>query len=857
MNTGRMNSRLPRGMRPLVVILLYVCAAAAISPPPFASQSSEPEPFPQSAWTAIAHGRTADAEAQARARPADDASAAAVLAHIAMASGKHDEALAMLEPAAARAPAGDAAVELGLLLQRVGRMQAASEHLQRVLRHVSTGASDGASVYRAARAAHALGRVQDANSLYRSAAAPRTTPAIETAWGTLFLETHNHPEAVKSFQQALKLDPQWAPAHVGLARTLSDDDPPAAAAAAERALEIDPRLASAHRLLAELDLDNTRYEQARERIDRVLAANPQDLDALSLVAAIAYVKDDRAKFDAGVKHVLGINPAFGEVYRVAAQLAAQNYRFEEAVVLSRDAIALDPTNHRAHAELGMHLMRTGDEAEAKRSLDRAHNDFPFNRVTYNLLLLLDKLEKFTVVEDDEIILKMDPGEAPVIKEYALPLAKEALRTLSARYGFTPKLPILVEIFPVHDDFAVRTLGLPGMIGALGACFGRVVTLDSPKARPPGTFSWQATLWHEMAHVITLQMSRQRVPRWLTEGISVHEEMRARPEWGRDMEVPFALALERGKALKLRDLNSGFTQPDTIALAYFQAALLVDHIASTHGEAKLQALVRSYGEGLEGEAAVTKTLGASFDQLQASFDKALDVRFASVRAALQDVAAGRGRGALALPGGEGAGVEQLRAAAAARPGSYVAQLALGRALAAAGDRAAFEPLEKAAALVPMATGEDSPHAIMAKLAERLGDTARAVKEYRLLLAQDHTTIDHARSLAALAEKIGDESSLALAHDRIVALDPFDPQAHTGLGRLAVKRKDAVIAMREFRAALAAGPIDRAAAHCDLGESYLLAGRLADAKREALAALEIAPSFERAQDLLLKTIGGGRP
>ena len=49
--------------------------------------------------------------------------------------------------------------------------------------------------------------------------------------------------------------------------------------------------------------------------------------------------------------------------------------------------------------------------------------------------------------------------------------QEALKTLSARYGFTPKGPILVEIFPVHDDFAVRNLGLPGMIGALGAFSG--------------------------------------------------------------------------------------------------------------------------------------------------------------------------------------------------------------------------------------------------------------------------------------------------------------------------------------------------------------------------------------------------
>jgi tetratricopeptide (TPR) repeat protein len=163
---------------------------------------------------------------------------------------------------------------------------------------------------------------------------------------------------------------------------------------------------------------------------------------------------------------------------------------------------------------------------------------------------------------------------------------------------------------------------------------------------------------------------------------------------------------------------------------------------------------------------------------------------------------------------------------------------------------------------MAIGDDSPHAVMASLAEKLGDTARAIKEYQLLLAQDHTAVEPARRLAALATKSAPPAVLALAYSRVVAIDPFDAQGHTILGRLALETRDAETAMREFKAALAIGPADKASAHCDLGESYLLAGRAADAKKEALAALEIAPTFERAQELLLKSIqsapaGGAGP
>ena len=120
------------------------------------------------------------------------------------------------------------------------------------------------------------------------------------------------------------------------------------------------------------------------------------------------------------------------------------------------------------------------------------------------------------------------------------------------------------------------------------------------------------------------------------------------------------------------------------------------------------------------------------------------------------------------------------------------------------------------------------------------------------------MDAARRLAALAEKTSAQPVLMQAYERIVAIDPFDPAAHRGLGQLALKNKQPETAVREFKAALAIGPADKASAHCDLGEAYLLANRPADAKAEALAALEIAPSFDRAQELLLRSIkGSGAP
>ena len=190
------------------------------------------------------------------------------------------------------------------------------------------------------------------------------------------------------------------------------------------------------------------------------------------------------------------------------------------------------------------------------------------------------------------------------------------------------------MFPKHDDFAVRTVGLPGMIGALGACFGRVVTLDSPKARPPGDFNWAPTLWHELAHVMTLQLSKQRVPRWLTEGISTYEEKLGSPAWGREGELSFVAAYGHGEHMSLRELNAAFQDPEKISLAYYEASILTEHIVGKYGMGALRKLLVTYGEGLEGEAALKAGLGVDIDTLQADFDKLLAAKYGSVVRALK-------------------------------------------------------------------------------------------------------------------------------------------------------------------------------------------------------------------------------
>jgi tetratricopeptide (TPR) repeat protein len=307
-----------------------------------------------------------------------------------------------------------------------------------------------------------------------------------------------------------------------------------------------------------------------------------------------------------------------------------------------------------------------------------------------------------------------------------------------------------------------------------------------------------------------------------------------------MEVSFAHALNENKILKLDVLNEGFQDPKMISLAYYEASLVVEHMVDTYGESKLHDLLRAYGEGLETEDAIKEAMGVTLAQLQTSFDARLEKQYAAIRAALK---------APDLKGKPSA--EELQKMAEGNSGSFAIQMRLAEALHQKKDFAgAIAALERAAKLIPAANGDNNPNKLIATIALEQKDNTRAIRALEDVLLVDHSDVESARKLADLLAPLKDDARAENAYRRLVAIDPFDVQAETALGKLALKKKDAKTAIQAFRSALASNPPDRAEAHADLADAYVLAGQWADAKQQTLAALEIAPAFERAQDLLLK-------
>ncbi|HLA40754.1 MAG TPA: hypothetical protein VJ417_12200, partial [Candidatus Glassbacteria bacterium] len=86
-----------------------------------------------------------------------------------------------------------------------------------------------------------------------------------------------------------------------------------------------------------------------------------------------------------------------------------------------------------------------------------------------------------------------------------------------------------------------------------------------------------------------------------------------------------------------------------------------------------------------------------------------------------------------------------------------------------------------------------------------------------------------------------------------VNPFDPKVHELLGDWYQETSAPRKAVREFAVLLGLDPPDRAGAHYRLAEAYRAVADMTNARRQVLAALEIAPGYRPAQKLLLELSG----
>jgi tetratricopeptide (TPR) repeat protein len=590
---------------------------------------------------------------------------------------------------------------------------------------------------------------------------------------------------------------------------------------AAKAIALDPKLVEAHEFMANLALENQKQKLAIEEADTALTLNSDALEAMAVHAAIELLADRSP--DAWLSRIRAVNPSYGEGYALIGYQLVLNRRYTDGVTYYRRAIEADPRLWSAHEQLGINLMRLGEEDEPKKELQLAYENGQTDAATVNSLTLLDSYKNFVTIRDDSTILRLRKNEADLLLPYIQPELHKAIATYQKKYKMTLPGPVQLELYPDHEDFAVRTMGMPGL-GALGVTFGEVVAMDSPSGRKPGDFNWGSTLWHELSHVYILSATNHRVPRWFTEGLAVHEEGQANPEWANRLTPEVLVAIRDKKLLPVADIDRGFIIPEypaQVTVSYFEAGSMCDFIQERWGADALLGMVHSYAALKSTPEAIQANLKLSTDD----FDKAY-MAWLTKQVGSEPAEFDHWRSGLKELAGQG------------HEKNYDAVLASAPGLLS---------------LYPQYVGDASAYLLLAAAQlgkhDKSGATA-TLREYEKMGGEAPETLNE---LATLEEEQGDKKAAVATLDRINYIYPENEGLHRRLGELWLAQGNNAGAVREFTAVLALSPIDKAGAQYELAQAYFAQGDKAKAEESVLAALEVAPGFRPAQKLLLEIEG----
>ncbi len=814
---------------PILALLFFISVAANL-PPARADGASQ----------ALAAGDYERAIALSRDASSSDPRAMETCLRAMLASGHYEDAADLAERGARLFPS-EAAAHFARYkaLQAVGRRPAATEALVIAARsqpaEFDPKQETPANAAARARALQLLGADPKLTLDRILTAATKAAPDAREpylALGETALDKNDYLLASETFRAANSRLPGDADILFGLARSL--EDPELSSKYLAEALKSNPRHIPALLFKAKALIDSNDFGGAAKTLADIEKINPSQPDAWALRSLLAQLNGDPKGADGARAKALQIWRENPEVdYEIGSGLA-RHYRFQEAIDSLRSALAMDPNHLPSHFELGSNLLRFGNEEEGWAHIQRVLDRDPYHVAAFNLMTLREAMSKMQTLHDRGVTVRLSAGDRTLFGDRALAFCVKAREALSQKYGVTLPFDVTVDILPTQQDFAVRTFTLPGGEGFLGVCFGPLITTCSPETRL-GRANWQDILWHEMTHTITLTGSRHRIPRWLSEGMSVHEESQAESGWGMGMNSERRQAILDGKMPSI--LESEVLFRTNIDLAYFHSGMVVDFLETRIGIEGLRHLLRELGADRPVKQAIETVAGPS-DKLQADF-----AQYAKDRAE----AYGRDLDWKPLSDQEFTALRANPAAfLAAQPHRYFAVMDRAHQLERTQDWQAIRKLlEPIVALEPGNRESANPYMLLAEADRALADKAAEHSALEKALELDVGNLRAAERLLELAGESGPETARAAEH--VLAINPAHPSALLASARSSAAGGDIDGAIDGYEALLSTKPLDSARIRLEMAQ--MLHARHDDrARRQVLLALEENPRFEPALQLL---------
>lgn len=663
--------------------------------------------------------------------------------------------------------------------------------------------------------------------------------AAHIATAEMALEKGDAKVASQALSKALGIDEGSPHIYYLLFKAWRDTDRKKATDYLRRSLEINNRYVPSLVALAEEKLNEESYEDAEVVLAEIEQVNSRSSQLWALRAVAAHLQGDYLKEGEFRTKALADWSLDPEIDHTIGRHLGMHYRFKESVDYQRRALKMDANYVPAQTQLAQDLLRLGEEEEGWRLVEQVRAANPYDVTIYNLKQLQKAIDRMVMLEIPGFIVRMDAKEANIYGSEVLSLLKEARETLTQKYKVQLEEPIYVEIFPKQRDFAIRTFGLPGGEGFLGVCFGRLITANSPAALSVDS-NWKSVLWHEYCHVVTLQKTKNKMPRWLSEGISVYEETLKNSTWGQPLDPTYRKMLLGEDYFPISDLSSAFMKAKTplhLQFAYYESSVAVEFFVNQYGFESLLKVLDDLAVGMPANDALRRAPG-SLEALDAEFDmyaKQVAEKLGNAEAWIEPDSSG--------------GVD-LSDWAAKHPESFWSLSRNAKeALLNEDWNLLLEHAQKIKQLWPADPREDGAYALMALAHRKLGDLTAEREALVQLVEKSSSAIGALTRLCQIDSQQQNWDGLLSWSQSWIDIMPLSLEAQRHRAMAATHLGQWEPALQSWQACLALEPIDESRVRYQIADSLFRLGRIEEAREMVLLALEESPRYPDALKLLV--------
>ncbi|HEY4184747.1 MAG TPA: hypothetical protein VGP07_06735 [Polyangia bacterium] len=486
-----------------------------------------------------------------------------------------------------------------------------------------------------------------------------------------------------------------------------------------------------------------------------------------------------------------------------AERSLDEWRFADGRArIAELSVRSPPTTEAAYLD-GYARFLEGDYTGAVTNLNLAAEAAPTDVNVKELAALAraaaDAVKDHKEARSTHFLVRYPPEDA-VLVPYALETLEAAYAALASDLGFAAEMPVRVEFYRSPTDLAaVSSLSAAEVerTGTIALCKWARLMVTTPRALSYG-YPWLDSINHELIHYAVSQLTHDRAPVWMQEGLAKFMEKRWRePAGGKlapAMEHLLAKALHGGKLISFDAMHPSMAKlpsAEDASLAFAEVATAIATLHAQGGMPALRSAIAAVADGGDARKAVAAAAGGGWPEFERAW-KSYMVGLKLKTYPGFDIPTTHIRKSAAIASRRKPTEDE--ASGGLKASGPLRYLRLGNILLKRNrPRAAVLEYERGA------------HAATIGRSPATGPEAAA--------ANWLFPVKLGRTYLALAEP--DQALRAIEHTRAIYPDLPWPNLIAGQALLAKgEARDAAVA---FRAALATNPFDPAV-HCGLGDAY---------------------------------------